>query len=212
MQQIVLKAQPRAVIGKQVKALRRKGRLPGVIYGHGIEPIMITLDMREASHVLPTITSSQLLVVEINGTQHTTLVREKQRMPTTGSLLHVDFQEVSLTEKLHAKVIIELVGEAPAVKNFNGVLVAGLEELDVEALPRDLPERITVDVAVLTEIGQAIHVRDLAVSKAVAILDSEDEIVVVVTAPAIEEVEGAGEGAAFEPEVIERGKKEDEGF
>lgn len=209
MEEIVLKALPREIIGKQVKALRREGRLPGVIYGRGLEPILITLDMREAGRVLPTITSSQLLVVDVNGKPHTTLVREKQRMPTTGSLLHVDFQEVSLTEKLRAKVMIELVGESPAVKLYNGILVAGLEQLEVEALPRDLPERITVDVATLGEIGQSVHVRDIVLSNKVSILDNEDEIIVVVTAPAVE-VEEAAEGGAFEPEVIERGKKEED--
>jgi large subunit ribosomal protein L25 len=211
MPEIVLQAQPREVIGKQVKALRREGRLPGVIYGRGIDTLLITLDMHDASRILPTITSSQLVAVEVDGKQHTTLVREKQRMPTTGALLHVDFQEVSLTEKLHANVIIELVGDSPAVKNYNGVLVAGLERLEVEALPRDLPERITVDVSILSEIGQAIHVRDIALSSAVSILDNEDEIIVVVTAQAAEEVEEAAEAGAFEPEVaVERGKKEEE--
>jgi large subunit ribosomal protein L25 len=210
MQETIMKAQPREVIGKQVKALRREGRLPGVIYGRGIEPILITLNMHDASRLLPTITSSQLLVVEVNGKQHTTLVREKQRMPTTGSLLHVDFLEVSLTEKLRAKVVIELTGESPAVKNLSGVLVSGLEELEVEALPRDLPERITVDVATLTEIGQAIHVRDIVVSKTVSVLDNDDEIIVVVTAQAAEEAVEAPEVTGFEPEVVERGKKEEE--
>lgn len=213
MEQVVLKAQPRKVIGKQVKALRREGRLPGVIYGRGFAPILITLDMHDSSRILPRITSSQLIAVEVEGKQHTTLVREKQRMPTTGALLHVDFLEVSLTEKLHAKVIIELVGDSPAVKLYNGVLVSGLEELEVEALPRDLPERITVDVSILSEIGQSIHVRDIVVSDKVLILDNEDEIIVVVTAQAAEEGKEEAEVAAFEPEVVaERGKKEEEEF
>lgn len=208
MDQKVLKAESRSVIGKQVKALRRQGRLPAVIYGHGIQPLMISLDHKEASQMLSTVTSSQLVVVEVNGKPHTSLVREKQRQPVTGSLVHIDFLEVSMTENLRAKVVIELVGESPAVKNFDGILVPGLEELEVEALPRDLPERITVDVAALTEIGQAIHVRDIVLSKAVEVLDGADEIIVVVTAPEAEEVTEAA--AVAEPEVIERGKKEED--
>jgi len=210
MEKVVLKAQTREVIGKQVKVLRREGRLPCVIYGHGYKPVIITLDMREASRVLPMVTSSQLVVVEVDGNQHTTLVREKQRDPVTGMFLHVDFLEVSLTEKLRAKVQIEIVGDSPAAKNYNGVMVPGLEEIEVEALPRDLPERITVDISTLSEIGQAIHVRDIVVSKAVEILDDPDEIIVVITAPPREEEEVAGEGGAGEPEVIERGKKEED--
>lgn len=212
MEEVVLNAEPRNIIGKQVKALRRAGRLPGVIYGQTTDPILITLDMHDASRTLPTITSSQLVVVEVNGKRHTSLVREKQRQPVTGGFLHIDFLEVSLTERLRAKVNLELVGESPASKNYNGVLVQALERLEVDALPRDLPERIMVDVSVLTEIGQAIHVRDLALSAAVNILDNEDEIIVVVTAPAVEELTAEGEAAAFEPEVVERGKKEEENF
>ncbi len=211
MKDVVFKAQPRKVIGKQVKALRRAGRLPGVIYGRSTSPILITLDMHETSRILPTITSSQLVVVEVDGKAHTTILREKQRQPVTGSFLHLDFLEVSLTEKLRAKVNLELFGESPAVKNYNGVLVQALEQLEVEALPRDLPERITIDVSGLTEIGQAIHVRDLALSSAVDVLVDEDEIIVVVTAQAGEEIQPEYETATFEPEVVERGKKEDEG-
>jgi large subunit ribosomal protein L25 len=208
MEEIVLKAQSRAVVGKQVKALRRQGRLPGVIYGKGIEPILLTLDFKHASSILPTITSSHLIIVDVDGKPHTTLVRERQRQPVTGSLIHVDFQEVSLTEKLRTNVVIVLVGESPAVKIFGGIVVTGLEQLEVEALPGDLPERITVDLSKLTEIGQVIHVRDLPIPAGVEVNESPDEIVVVVTAPEAEELE---EGAAVaEPEVIERGKKEEE--
>ena len=212
MEQVILKAESRMVIGKQVKALRRAGRLPGVIYGHTTKPILITLDLRDAGRVLPTITSSQLVVVDVNGKTHTTIVREKQRQPVTGGLIHVDFLEVSLTEKLRAKVNLELIGVSPASKNYNGVLVHALEQLEVEALPRDLPERITIDVSILTEIGQAIHVRDLVLSSAVDILDDESEIIVVVTAQAGEEGLPETETATFEPEIVERGKKEEEGF
>jgi large subunit ribosomal protein L25 len=210
MEELVLKAQSREVVGKQVKVLRREGRLPCIIYGRGFNPVLITLNMREASRILPTITSSQLLVVDVDGKQHTTLVREKQRDPVTGMFLHVDFLEVSLTEKLHAKVQIELIGDSPAMKNYNGVMVSGLEEIEVIALPGDLPERITVDISTLTEIGQAVHVRDIVLSSAVEILDDPEEIIVVITAPAREEEEAAVEGATAEPEVVERGRKEEE--
>jgi len=209
MEQIVLKAEPRDVVGKQVKTLRRQGRLPAVIYGHRVDSIAISLDFKDASRIMPTITSSHLIAVELNGVPHMALVREKQREPVTGALLHVDFQEVSMTEKLRATVVIELVGDAPAIKNYNGVVVSGMEAVEVECLPADLPERITVDLAALTEIGSAVYVRDLTVSPKVEVLTDANEMVALVTAPAAEVTEEVTP-AEEEPEVIEKGKKEDE--
>ena len=212
MKEIILKAQKRKVLGKQVKQLRRQGKLPAVIYGHNTDPFAITLDAHEASRILPTITSSHLVVVDVEGEKHTTLVREKQRHPVQGGFIHIDFQEVSLTEKLKASVVIELVGDAPAVKNLNGVVVAGLESLEVECLPQDLPERITVDISGLTEIGSAIYVRDIPIPANVEVLESANETVVVITSAVSEAEEGEAVAGAAEPEVIERGKKQEENF
>jgi large subunit ribosomal protein L25 len=214
MAEIVLQAERRNVIGKQVRALRRQGRLPAVLYGRSFEPIPVTLDSREANRIMPTITSSHLIVVALDGERHRALVREKQRHPVIGTLTHVDFLVVSMTEKLRANVVLELVGEAPAVKEFDGIVVPGLESVEVESLPADLPERIQVDLSVLENIGDALHVRDLNVSSKVEVLTDLDEVVVIVTAPAAEveeEVEEAA-GEEAEPEVIERGKKEEEEF
>src|SRR3990172_4266023 len=121
MEEVVLKAKHRSVIGKQVRALRRAGSLPAVLYGRKIEPIPVTLDMREANRVLPRVTSSQLVTIDLDGEQHHTLVREKQRHPVQGSLIHVDFNVVSMTEKLHANVSLHLFGESAAVKDFNAI-------------------------------------------------------------------------------------------
>jgi len=210
MEEVVLQAQERTITGKQVKTLRLAGRLPAVIYGKSYAPVAISLDYREAQKVLPTISSSQLVVVDVEGTRHTALVREKQREPISGKLLHIDFLEVSMTEILRASVSIQFEGDAPAIKNYNGVVVIRTEEIDVEALPRDLPERIVVDLSRLAEIGDTIYVRDLELPAKVRILSDVDEIVVHITAPAYEtDLEGA-EGGMAEPEVIERGKKEEE--
>lgn len=211
MEVVVLNAQRRDVLGKQVKALRRQGRLPAVVYGHHIQPVAILLDTKEASRLLSGVTSSQLIKVSINGEQHNVLVREKQRNPITGTLLHVDFLEVSMTEKLRANVVIALEGEAPAVKELDGIVVTGIEQLEVESLPGDLPERITVDISSLVAIGDSIHVRDIRVPAAVEVLTDLDEMIVLVTAPVAEEVEEV-EVVGEEPEVIEKGKKEEEDF
>jgi large subunit ribosomal protein L25 len=208
MEKIVLQANRRQIVGKQVKQLRRQGRLPAVLYGKSFEPISVTLDFREVNRILPRITASHLITVEVDGDQHNALVREKQFHPVQGKLIHVDFLVVSLTEKLRANVPLNLEGESPAVRDLNGILVSGLEEIEVECLPQDLPERIIVDVSSLAEFGAAIHVRDIKLSENIRVLTDLDEMVAVITAPEAEEV--VPEAAVIEPEVIEKGKKEEE--
>lgn len=212
MEEILLKAEKREIIGKQVKALRRAGKLPAVLYGPHITSQAIMLDFHEANRVLSGLTSSQLIVIDVEGEKHTTLVKEKQRHPVRGSIQHIDFRAVSMTEKLRANVMVELVGDAPAVKEFNGVIVTGLEELEVECLPKYLPERIIVDISVLSKIGDSIHVSDVQAPENVVILSNPSDMVVLVTAPAAEEVaEAVEEAVEEEPEVIEKGKKEEAG-
>jgi large subunit ribosomal protein L25 len=216
MEDIVIEAKKRDVIGKQVKTLRREGWVPAVIYGQGIVPIAISLDAKFANRVLPGITSSQFVTVDVEGEQFTTLVRDRQKHVIRNYLLHVDFMSVSMTEKLHTSVPIVLLGEAPAVSE-GGILVTGQEYLDVQSLPKDLPERVSIEISTLLEIGDAIYVRDLEMPEAVEVLTDADEMVVLVTAPAAieeEEVEVEEEELFLdedaEPEVIERGKKEEE--
>lgn len=208
MDKYVLKAELRSVKGKQVKSLRRQDMLPAVLYGRHTKPISVLLPLHEASILLARLPQSALVTVEVDGKGHLALVREKQRNFLTGSLLHVDFLVVSATETLRAHVAIEVVGEAPAVKNVNGVLMVSLSELDVEALPKDLPEVIKVDVSNLNEIGSAIHVSDLKLGSGVKVLNDGNEIIVGVTAPVLEPADE--EPAQAEPEVIEKGKKEEE--
>lgn len=212
MADVVLKANHRSILGKQVKALRREGKLPAVIYGHHIDPLSIVLDLRDASRSLTGLAPSALVTVDVEGTQHKALVREKQRNKLTGVLLHVDFLAVSMKEKLRANVFIEITGTSPAVKDFDGVLVSGVNEVEVECLPQDLPERIVVDISGLLKIGDGIYVHDLAVPEGVKLLEEPDTMVALITAQAAAEEEVAPvveEVAAEEPEVIERGKKEE---
>jgi large subunit ribosomal protein L25 len=214
MEQIQVKATHRDVVGKQVKALRRAGKLPAVLYGSGVKPTPILLDMREASRSLAHLPSSALVSIELDGEQHLALLREKQRDYILGTLKHIDFQVVSMMEKLRVNVAIQVTGESPAVKDFNGVLVTGMEEVEVECFPRDLPESIVVDISGLKKIGDGLFVRNIVPPQNVTILESPDEMIVLVTAQAAEEVEAVpeevGEEAGAEPEVIEKGKKEEE--
>ena len=163
MESVVFKATKRDVKGKQVKALRREGKLPAVLYGHGFEPRAITLDMREASRQLFDLTSSSIVKIDLDGEMLNAIVRDKQRDYLKASFLHVDFQVVSMTEKLRAYVQIHLTGKAPAVRDFNGVADQVISEVEVEALPADLPESFFVDISSLTTIGSRICVGDLQV-------------------------------------------------
>jgi large subunit ribosomal protein L25 len=209
MDKEAIKASHRTVIGKQVGALRRQGKLPGVIYGHHIEPTPILMDLKEATHVLSGITGSSLLNINLDGKNLSVLVREKQRNYIRNVLTHVDFQAVSLTEKLRTRVSVELTGLSPAVKDFNGYVITNMNELEVECFPQDLPERIVIDVSVLKKIGDVILVSSVVISDKVTILSNPEEAIVVVTTNKDEE-EVAVVPATEEPEVIEKGKKEEE--
>ncbi len=209
MEKVVLKAMPRTVTGKKVKAMRRKGLLPAIIYGKHLDPLPIFLDEHEATMTLARLSASSLVTLELDGKEYPVLVREKQRDLIKNRLLHVDFLAVSMSEKLRTTVRIELVGTAPAVKDYNAVLVTGLEELEVECFPADLPDRIEVDLSQLKAIGDGIYVRDLVLSDKIRVLDDPEELIVVATSAEAEE-EGEVTAEAVEPEVIERGKKEKE--
>jgi large subunit ribosomal protein L25 len=212
MEKVLLEAKTRKVTGKQVRALRRAGLIPAVIYGHQMDSVAVTLNQHVASRILPTLSSSQLIEVEVDGQTQTCLVREKQRHPVSGSIIHVDFQAVSLTEKLRVMVGIVFKGDSPAVKVYNGVVVVGQEELEVECLPGDLPDHIEVDMTALTELGKAIYIRDLVVPEGVQVLEDPGMMVVLIAAPASEAKLAAAEGGVAEPEVIEKGKKDEEKF
>jgi large subunit ribosomal protein L25 len=211
MEKVVLKATKRDVVGKKVGALRRQGKLPAVLYGHRIETTAIMLDAHEGSQTLSHLTSSSLVTIDLDGKEYLALVKEKQRDFIKNRLVHLDFQVVSLTEKMRAKVGIELAGTAPAVKDFNAVIHTGLTEMEVECMAQDLPERIVVNISGLAELGDSVRVRDVVLSDKVEILDDLEEIIAVATAPKKEEIiEEAPVEEEAAPEVIERGKKEKE--
>ena len=214
MEEVVFQANQRDVIGKKVKRLRREGLLPAVVYGHNIEPIPISLDMREANRTLDSISPSALIVLNIDGDKHYAIVRDKQRNPLLRSIIHIDFQAVSLTETVRADVNVNIVGEAPAVETYLAILVPSLEQLSIVCLPTNLPDRIDVDVSGLAEIGDSLLVSDLIVPDGVEILNDPEDVVVVVIPPAAEEEEEVEEEEVeieegVEPEVLERGKREE---
>jgi large subunit ribosomal protein L25 len=218
MDKVVLKAEKRNVIGKQVKALRREGKLPAVIYGRHTEPMNVSLDAHTAALVLGKLTSSSLVTIDLNGTEYPALVREKQRDYIKNRLLHVDFLAVSLTETIRATVAVNFIGVSGAVKDYNAVFVTNLQTLEVECLPTDLPERIDVDITALEHPGDGIRVREVKVSDNIQILNDPDTMVAVATFAKVEEeaapaagAEAVAPAAEAEPELsVERGKKEEE--
>lgn len=210
MEKAVIEATRRSVTGKQVGALRRAGKLPGVMYGHKFDPTPIEMNYRESARILHGVTQSQIIIIKLDGNDFSALVRERQMNYIRNEFLHVDFQVVSLTEKLRTNVTIELTGVSPAVKDYNGVVVHEMNEIEVEGLPGDLPEVITVDISGLTSIGDSITVGQLTISDKIEVLQDLTEVVVVITGGAKEEVEEEVSEVPSEPEVIERGKKEEE--
>ncbi len=190
MERYTLDATRRTLTGKKVAQLRREGKLPAVLYGRSMKaPIPVTFDSNQASKALRHITYSSLIKVNLEGEEHNTLVRDFQIDTLRGDLTHVDFLVVSLTEKVKAEVGILMEGKAPVIANLGGLLVPGLERVDVEALPQDLPEHFTVDVSNLANFGDAVFVRDLVVPANVTVLTDPDELLVVASAPVAEIVE-----------------------
>jgi large subunit ribosomal protein L25 len=214
MEQYELTAAPRQVIGKQVKALRRAGQVPAILYGRNVEPMALQLEVRSLSRVLSRVGQSRLIKLNVQGQPepHMALARAIHREPITGSLYHVDFLAVSMTEKIKVQVQVILVGESPAVQRGEGVLVHALNSIEIQCLPGDLMDAIRVDVSTLDKVDAQIIVKDLKVSEGIEILAELDEMVVRVTPvreEKVEEVVPAAEVVA-EVEVIEKGKKEEE--
>lgn len=205
-EEVLINAEKRNVVGKQVKALRRQGILPGVIYGRHIEAFPIQMDAHNAALILDKLTASSLITIDVDGEKFSVLMRDRQRDVIFGDLLHVDFLVVSLTEKLRATIELKLVGEAPVADNPEVVVTQVLNAIEIEAFPQDLPEVIEVDISTLETVDDEITVADLDLGEDIAILTDPDETIVSVGYVAQEEV--AEEAEVVEPEVVEKGKKE----
>ncbi len=210
MATIDMTALKRTVIGKQVRALRRAGQLPAVLYGPGAEPLVLQLDARQAARTLASASASTLVNLSIDGEKKLALVREIQRDSIKRHFLHVDFYEVAMDRAIRVEVHVNLVGTSPAVRDFNGVLVRGLNYVEIECLPGDLIDEVEVDLGELKAIGSALHVKDIYVPKTIKILSNPDEMIALVTHQAAEEAAAVETAVLSEPEVIEKGKKEEE--
>jgi len=210
---IIIKVQKREVTGKQVKQLRRQGILPAVVYGHKVDSYPVQMDTHSTYLMLRKITPTTLVTLDLDGKKTKVMIRERKFDVVTGDLLHLDFLAVSMTEKMRASVAIELVGDAPVLDEVPGSLLNHmLDSLEIEALPADLPERIQVDVSGLLSAEDSITVADLKLGDKIEIHTPAEEVIVSVSFVATETGEAAelGEGGS-EPEVMEKGKKEEDG-
>jgi large subunit ribosomal protein L25 len=215
MEQIELNVAPRSIKGKEVGRLRRAGFVPAVLYGRHVAPVSLQADSRELMRVLAKAGSSRLVKLSIDGAMESrmALVREVQREPIRGTLLHVDFYGVSMSEKINVAVRVRFEGESPAVALNEGVLTYGNDSVEIECLPGDLIDSLVVDLTRLAKVGDAVRVSDLQAPAAIRILSNPDDLIVRVTRLAAEEVEAPAAAAAVsaEPEVIKKGKIEEEG-
>lgn len=202
-----LKVAQRSVTGKKVAALRRSGQTPANVFGHRIESTSVQADTVELTHLLRAMGRNAIITLRVEGEPEprTVMVRDIARNPLDGKMLHVDFYQVKMDEKMRADVPVVLTGTSEAVVTYGGVLMQMVDVIHVEALPRDIPSEYTVDVGQLTQLDQAVHVRDLHIEGgAVTILSDMDVVVARVAAPrlAVEEEEAAAatteEGAAPE--------------
>ena len=184
-----LEIRPRTVFGKHVGALRREGRLPGVIFGGHADSTPVDLDAHAFALAFRRWGTTTLLSLTGLEREVAALVNGVSRDPRTGKLLHVDFIRVSLTERTHADVPLHFGGESPAVKTHGAILVHGLEHVRVEAFPQDMPNRIEVDLSKIEQVDDTVHVRDLVVDTSkVVILNDADEMVAKAVAARVEEV------------------------
>jgi large subunit ribosomal protein L25 len=214
MEKIILKAKSRKEVGRKVKLLRKEGILPANIYGKKIKSESIQIGVSDFKDVYKKAGETGLIYLELEGgkekkEERPVLVANIQKDPVSDTLLHIDFHQVDLKEKVEAKVPVELIGESPAEKQSIGTVVQYLKEIEVEALPTDLPEKFQIDISTLSEVDQMVHVKDLPYDKSKIEVKTDIEEILVkveppqkeeVIAPPVAEVPAEGEAPAAEGE------------
>ena len=191
MEAILLDVELRNITGKAVRHMRQEGYVPAVVYGHRTEPVSLQVAERALRQALRVAGTNRLITLNVPGqeTPKMVLVRELQRDAMSHAMLHVDFYEVVMTEEITAEVPVVLIGESTLVKGGGGLLFQGLDTIEVECLPGDLPQQVEVDLSSLVEIDQAVVVRELKLGDGVKVLTDLNEVVVKILPPEAEEVE-----------------------
>lgn len=180
MEKIQLNAKKRTIFGRKVKRLRKQGTLPANIYGGQIKSLPVEVSLKEFQKVYQEVGETRIVDLSLASKLRSVLIHNVQLNPLTRMPLHADFYQVNLKQKVKTKVPIELIGESPAVAEKTGLLLQTLNEVEIEALPTDLPKKISLDVSGLSQIDQELKISDLKVPKGVTILtDSNLDVVKV---------------------------------
>lgn len=196
-----LAVQKREKFGKAVKNLRGQGLIPAELYGKGVENLHLAIPTKEFRKILKQAGESTMINVAVGNEKRPVMIYGVHTDPVTDEILSVDFYQVRLDEKIKIKVPLEFVGEVPAVKDKNGILVKAMQEVEVEALPANIPRSLVVDISKLADIGNSVYVRDLSVDPAVKLLVGPESVIATVTAQMTEEQE-AKLAAEVKPEDI----------
>src|SRR3989344_6739246 len=184
---IELKAEARTILGSGVKALRKSGYVPAVLYGKGQESISLQVPVKDFNKVLKEAGESTLVYVGVGSNSYPTIIHDVSLDPVSDSILHADFYKVSLTEKIKTEVPVVFIGESPAVKDLSGILVKNVNELEVEALPQNLPHEIAVDISSLKNFGDQISIKDIKSGADVKLMADVDTIIATVQDPKSQE-------------------------
>jgi large subunit ribosomal protein L25 len=213
MSKTALQAKVRSAVGKGLHALRSSGKIPAVLYGPGIDAIPIEMEAKTCAPALNALTGSTLIPLQVEKKTYSVLLRDVQRDSIRRTILHADFYAVPSDRAIRVRVPLQLTGVSAAVRDFSGILVHTLNDLEVECLPKDLVSEIAVDIAPLQVIGDSIAIKDLALPPGIRALVDPEETVVTVAAQMAEEEVIAPVVAAVptDVEVIEKGKKLEEG-
>lgn len=210
-----LEAQKRKIFGRKLKRLRREGILPANIYGRGVESLAIQVNLQSFQKLLSKVGETEIVELNVEGEKKArpVLIHGTQSDPVTDQLLHADFHQVDLTEKVIVAVPIVFVGKSPAVEVGN-MLLELMNEVEVEALPTKLPSKIEIDISELKEVGDGIVVADLKLPKEVKVQAQGEDLICKVEAPSIkeekEEKPAEEAGVEVEAEVKEEKAEEDE--
>lgn len=189
MAQLTLKANQRKIMGKETKVLRRQGITPVVLFGHGIESLALQAGTNEVEKILNQAGETRLVFVTVDKETKTrpVLVKEVQRDPLNRKLIHVDFYQVKMDEKIKADVPIFLVGEAAALASKGSSILQELDSLSVESFPDKLPASLHLDVSSLKEAGQTKKVKDIEIDSDITVFNDPNQIVAIVSAARVEE-------------------------
>ncbi|OGO45931.1 MAG: hypothetical protein A2W34_05680 [Chloroflexi bacterium RBG_16_64_32] len=206
--QAELQVTPRDVLGKKVRRLRREGLIPANVYGRGLESVAIQVTRNDLVHVLRTAGRNEIIYLRLDGDElRPTFLRQVQRNPITDAILHVDFYQISLKEKVQMEVPLSLVGTAPAEQTYGGTVLLSLDRITVEGLPTEIPSVIEVDVSGLEEIDATVSVAELNVPGQVTVLTDIEQVVAKVAPPHVEKVEEEVVKEAVEGEAAEKGEE-----